>query len=137
MAQALIENTKKFKATPPGRVEIHHNGTGFIRDVCETEEEVLDDIKSYMATLPAYDPKFFRVADPADPKYPAEDLYSLVPLNPKRIYPMEEVLARLFDKSEHMEFNGTLDGDLQARQGGWIPLRLHRQQAGRSGKRLS
>lgn len=133
VAQALIENTKKFKATPPGRVEIHHNGTGFIRDVCDTEEEVLDDIKHYMATLPAYAPEFFRVAEPAEPKFPAEDLYSLVPLNPKRIYPMEEILARLFDNSEHMEFkpdygpemycglakmDGFLCGFIANRQGG-------------------
>ncbi|HYE69880.1 MAG TPA: carboxyl transferase domain-containing protein, partial [Anaerovoracaceae bacterium] len=103
VAEALIEATKKFKATPPGRVEIHHNGTGFIRDVCDTEEEVLDDIKRYMNTLPAYDPQFYRVADPAEPKYPASDLYSLIPLNPKRVYSMTEVLARLFDNSERME----------------------------------
>jgi glutaconyl-CoA decarboxylase len=104
VAQGLIENTRKLKATPPGRVEIHHNGTGFIRDVCDTEEEVLDDIKSYVETLPAYDPKFFRVAAPAEPKFPAGDLYSLVPLNPRRMYDMKEVLSRLFDNSEHMEF---------------------------------
>ena len=104
VAEALIENTKKFKATPPGRVEIHHDGTGFIRDVCDTEEEVLDDIKRYMDTLPAYDPKFFRVAEPAEPKFPAEDLYSLIPMNQRRTYDMTEVLARLFDSSEHMEF---------------------------------
>jgi glutaconyl-CoA decarboxylase len=104
VAEGLIENTRKFKATPPGRVEIHQNGTGFIRDVCETEEEVLDDIKRYMQTLPVYDPGFFRVAEPAEPKYPITDLYSLVPLNQKRTYLMHEVLARLFDNSEHMEY---------------------------------
>lgn len=104
VAEALIDATRKFKATPPGRVEIHHNGTGFIRDVCDTEEEVLDDIKKYMATLPAYDPKFFRVAEPAEPKFPASDLYSLIPINQKRVYSMHEVLARLFDNSEQMEF---------------------------------
>ncbi|MDD2483555.1 MAG: carboxyl transferase domain-containing protein [Eubacteriales bacterium] len=104
VAEALIEQTKKFKATPPGRIEIHQGETGFIRDVCDTEEEVLDDIKRYMGTLPAYDPTFFRVAEPAEPKYPAEDLYSLVPMNQKRTYSMTEVLARLFDNSEHMEF---------------------------------
>lgn len=104
VAEALIEQTKKFKATPPGRVEIHNGATGFIRDVCDTEEEVLDDIKRYMDTLPAYDPMFYRVAEPAEPKFPAEDLYSLIPFNQKRVYDMKEVLARLFDKSEHMEF---------------------------------
>lgn len=103
-AEALIEQTRKFKATPPGRVEIHHNGTGFMRDVCDTEEEVLDDIKSYMKDMPAYNPDFFRVAAPAEPKYPVSDLYSLVPANQKRSYSMPEVLARIFDNSEHMEF---------------------------------
>lgn len=104
VADALIAQTKKFKSTPPGRVEIHHNGTGFIRDVCDTEEEVLDDIKRYMGTLPAYDPQFFRVAEPAEPKFPASDLYSLIPFNQRRVYDMGEVLARVFDNSEHMEF---------------------------------
>lgn len=104
VAAGLIENTRKFKATPPGRVEIHHDETGFIRDVCDTEEEVLDRIKHYMGTIPAYDPTFFRVADPAEPKFPAEDLYSLIPANQKRTYDMHEVLARLFDSSEHLEF---------------------------------
>jgi glutaconyl-CoA decarboxylase len=104
VAESIIEATRAFKATPPGRVEIHHNTTGFIRDVCDTEEEVLDDIKHYMGTLPCYDPQFFRVEAPAEPKYPIEDLYSLVPLNQKRMYDMKEVLARLFDNSEHLEF---------------------------------
>ncbi|MDR2487086.1 MAG: glutaconyl-CoA decarboxylase subunit alpha [Clostridiales Family XIII bacterium] len=104
VAQGLITNTRALRATPPGRVEIHHGSTGFFRDVCDTEEELLDDIKRYMGTLPAYDPQFFRVAEPAEPKYSGEDLYSIVPLNPRRTYDMHEVLARLFDKSEHMEF---------------------------------
>ncbi|MDR0851971.1 MAG: glutaconyl-CoA decarboxylase subunit alpha, partial [Clostridiales Family XIII bacterium] len=104
VAQGLIENTRKFKATPPGRVEIHQGGTGFIRDVCDTEEEVLDDIKRYMDTLPAYDPAFFRVAPPAAPKYPGTDLYSIISFNQKRVYSMPDVLARLFDNSEHLEF---------------------------------
>ncbi len=103
-AQSLIEATRKFKSTPPGRVEIHHNGTGFMRDVCDSEQEVLDNIKRYMQGIPVYSPDFFRVADPAEPKYPAEDLYSLIPFNQRRVYSMAEVLARLFDNSEHMAF---------------------------------
>jgi glutaconyl-CoA decarboxylase len=104
VAAGLIKNTRAFRATPPGRVEIHQDSTGFVRDVCDTEEEVLDDIKRYVETLPSYDPTFFRVAEPAEPKYPGEDLYSLIPFNQKRNYSMPDVLARLFDNSEHMEF---------------------------------
>ncbi|MDR3072420.1 MAG: glutaconyl-CoA decarboxylase subunit alpha [Clostridiales Family XIII bacterium] len=104
VAAGLIKNTRALQATPPGRVEIHQGSTGFIRDVCETEEEVLDDIKRYMDTLPAYDPTFFRVAEPAEPKYPGEDLYSIIPFNQKRNYSMPDVLSRIFDNSEHLEF---------------------------------
>lgn len=103
-AEQLIDATRHYKEVPPGRVEIHYNGTGFFRDVCETEEAVLDKIKHYVQGLPAYNPDFFRVADPAEPKFPSTDLYSLVPFNQKRTYNMAEVLARLFDNSEHLEF---------------------------------
>ncbi len=103
-AEALINSTRGLKTTPPGRVEIHHDVTGFMREVCDTEEAVLDEIKKYMKAMPAYAPDFFRVADPAEPKFPASDFYSLVPFNQKRVYAMDEVLARLFDNSEHMEF---------------------------------
>ncbi len=103
-AEQLIEATRKFKSTPPGRVEIHYNGTGFFREACDTEEAVLDTIKKYIKDMPAYHPDFFRVADPAEPKFPAEDIYSLVPFNQKRGYQLREVLARLFDNSEHMEY---------------------------------
>jgi glutaconyl-CoA decarboxylase len=104
VANSLIDATRKFKSTPPGRVEIHHDVTGFFREVADTEEGVLDAIKKYMAAQPAFAPEFFQVAPPADPKYPGEDLYTLVPANQKRGYDIREVLARFFDSSEHFEY---------------------------------
>ncbi len=103
-AENLIEATQKLTSAPPGRAEIHYMNTGFFREICETEEKVLDKIKQYMKDMPAYHPDFFRVADPTEPKYPASDLYSLVPFNQRRVYNMKEILARLFDNSEHMEY---------------------------------
>jgi len=103
-AETLIEATRQFKQVPPGSVKIHHNETGFMRQVFDTEEGVLEAVKKCMAGMPLYDPSTFRVADPADPLYPAEDLNRIVPLNQKRVYTMEQVLARLFDGSEHMEY---------------------------------
>ena len=103
-AETLIEATRQFKQVPPGSVKIHHNETGFMRQVFDTEEGVLEAVKKCMAGMPLYDPSTFRVANPADPLYPAEDLNRIVPLNQKRVYTMEQVLARLFDGSEHMEY---------------------------------
>ena len=66
--------------------------------------EVLDALKEYMAEMPAYHPRFFRVAEPAEPKFPCRDLPSLIAFNQKAVYDFDEFLARLVDNSEHMEF---------------------------------
>jgi glutaconyl-CoA decarboxylase len=103
-AEQLIKAAKQFKVEPPGSVKIHHDETGFFRYVFEEEEPLLDALKDYMKDMPAYNPKFFRVAEPKEPKFPAEDLYRLVPFNQKQMYDFDEVLSRLVDGSEHMEF---------------------------------
>ncbi len=103
-AESLITAAKQYKAKPPGSVKIHHDETGFFRYVYEEETEVIDGLKSYMADIPAYNPKFFRVAAPKDPALSADDLYRLMPFNQKQIYSFEEILARLVDGSEHMEY---------------------------------
>jgi len=54
--------------------------------------------------MPAYDPAFFRVAEPKEPRFPADDINSIVAFNQKRSYNFDEMLARIFDNSEHMEF---------------------------------
>ena len=103
-AEEIIEATRHFKSVPPGSVNIHYNETGFFKAVYETESQVLDAIKEWMTYLPAYDPKFFRVAEPAEPKFSPVELNSIIPVNKKKIYAFEEVLARLTDNSEHLEF---------------------------------
>ena len=103
-AEQLIAAAKQFKVEPPGSTKIHYDETGFFRYVFEKEEEVLDGIKDYMKDMPAYNPKFFRVAEPKEPRFPQEDLYHLVPFNQKAMYNFDEILARLVDGSEHMEY---------------------------------
>lgn len=102
--EELIENTRGFSAKPPGRVETHYDKTGFFTHVYEEETEVLDGIMEYMDAIPAYKPKFFQVAEPAEPRFPSADLYSLLPFNQKEVYSFDEILARLVDGSEHMEY---------------------------------
>lgn len=103
-AEQLIEATRHFKAVPPGSVKIHYNETGFFKAVYESETDVLDAIKEWMNYLPAYNPKFFRVDEPAEPKFPPADLPSIIPVNTRAVYSFDDVLARLIDKSEHLEF---------------------------------
>lgn len=131
-AEQLIDATRHFKAVPPGSVGIHHDKTGFFRRVYETETGVLDGLMEYMADMPAYNPRFFRVADPVGPKLDPKDLDYIVPTNQKMVYDFDNVLAHLSDASEHMEFkpkygpeiytglikvNGFLCGAIGNRQG--------------------
>lgn len=103
-AEQIIEATKHFKQVPPGSVKIHYGETGFFKEVYDTEQEVLDALKRYVAMTPSYDPEFFRVDEPKEPKYPGEEIDHIVPFNQKRSYNFDEVLARIFDGSEHLEF---------------------------------
>lgn len=103
-AQAFIEATRGSKGKVPGRVETHFDHTAYFREVHETEQGVLDGIKDYMRMMPAYDPTMFRVAAPAEPKFPVEDLNRIIPANQKRPYDAIQVLARLTDSSEFMEY---------------------------------
>src|SRR5664280_1203920 len=103
-AEEIINATRHFKSVPPGSVKVHYDITGFFRAVFDEEKQVLDAIKDYMADLPAYNPRFFRVAVPAEPKYSPSEIASIVPVNKKRVYDFEQVLARLTDNSEHLEF---------------------------------
>ncbi len=104
MAEDLVEKAKSHKAKPPGSVKIHYDETGFFRYVYEKEEEVLDGLKDYMKEIPAYNPKFFRVAEPREPDFPEDDIMRLLPLAPKRTYDFDQILSRLVDGGEHSEF---------------------------------
>ncbi len=104
-AEELIKATRHFKAVPPGSVKVHYDSTGFFRAVFETETQVLDALKECMTDIPAYNPRFFRVAEPATPKYAPAEIASIVPLNQKAGYDFDNMLARLVDNSEQMEFH--------------------------------
>jgi glutaconyl-CoA decarboxylase len=103
-AEALIEATRHFKEVPPGSARIHYDETGFFTAVFEKETEILDALKGYMAEMPAYSPRFFQVAAPAEPKFDPKEIDFLVPMNQKAGYDFDNVLARLVDNSEHLEF---------------------------------
>ena len=131
-AKALIEATKNFKSKSPGRVETHFDKTAYFREVHDTERGVLDGIKEYMKMMPAYDPTMFRVAAPAAPKFPAEDLNKILPVNQKRQYDAKQILARLTDNSEFMEYRPDYGPEVFTglSQGRWFYRCLHWQQSG-------
>ena len=104
MLEEIIAKTKEFTGRQTGTVETHYDHTGFFSHVYEEETGVLNGIKEYMKGVPAYAPGFFRVAEPTAPRFSADDIYSLLPFNQRETYDFDQILARLVDGSEHMEF---------------------------------
>lgn len=103
-AEQIIEATSNTKAEIPGTIDVHYDETGFFREVYDTEEGVLEGIKRYMNYLPAYNLDFFRVDEPAEPVLDPEDLYSILPMNQKKIYNVYDIIGRLVDNSEFSEY---------------------------------
>ena len=104
-AEQIIDASKKSKGVDvPGTVSIHYNETGFFREVYSDEIGVLDGIKKYMDYLPAYDLEFFRVDEPREPALDPNDLYSILPMNQKKVYNIYDIIGRLVDNSEFSEY---------------------------------
>ena len=104
-AEEIIKNTVNAgKIDPPGAVNVHFAKTGFFREVYSGEEGVIAALKKYMDAMPAYNENFYRVADPMEPAFDAEDLYTNLNANQKQFYEVRNILGCLFDNSEFMEF---------------------------------
>jgi acetyl-CoA carboxylase carboxyltransferase component len=64
----------------------------------------------------------FERTEPREPFHPAEELYDVMPANPSREYDVRDVIARLVDASEFMEYKADYGRTLvcgYARLGGW------------------
>ena len=103
-ALAQIEATKGLRSDPPGSVAIHYGVTGFMREVYTEQEGVIAAIKKYVDMLPTYDLEFFRVDTPQSPALNEMELYDIVLNNKNRPYDMYNVIGRLFDGSQFMEY---------------------------------
>lgn len=103
-AKQIVEATSNIKAEVPGTIDIHFDETGFFREVYSDEVGVLEGIKKYMSYLPAYNLDFFRVDEPSEPALDTADLYSVLPMNQKKVYDVYDIIARLVDNSEFSEY---------------------------------
>ena len=75
-----------------------------MREVYDAQEGVIAGIKKYVDMLPSYDLEFFRVDTPQSPALNEMELYDIVLNNKNRPYDMYDVLARIFDGSQFMEY---------------------------------
>lgn len=87
-----------------GGADVHTRISGVSDHFAASEEEALERIREVMRHL--VQPATARVAlqTPEDPAYPAEELYGLIPADPRLPINAYEVIARLVDGSRFSEF---------------------------------
>lgn len=101
---------EEVSAEDLGGGEVHTRLSGVADHLADNDEHALEIVRSLFESLPPTQPigdgGFARPepATPEDPLYSPNELYSLVPSDPKRPMQMRELLARILDGSRLHEF---------------------------------
>lgn len=104
-AEKIIMTLQENTISEPGSAKIHYYGTNFFREIFDTEEGVLKAVRSYISRTPGYTADHFKIREyPRLPMLSAEDIYYLLPKNQQWAYDVRQVLARIFDGNEHIEY---------------------------------
>ena len=94
---------EEVSAEELGGADVHARESGLVDHVADDEAEALRLARRILLDwhLPARPPAPYRAEEPA---YDPEELYGLIPSNPRRRLPLREILARIVDASEFDEF---------------------------------
>ncbi len=92
-----------------GGGDVHTRLSGVADHLAETEQEALDKVREIVSHLEPHYAAAPRAVPlptqrPEDPLFPAEELYGVIPADPRQTYDVREVIARLVDGSRLTEF---------------------------------
>ena len=87
-----------------GGADVHTSISGVADHFAEDDRHALQIARDIVKHLNRAKTMPVAVRAPAEPKYPIEDLYGLVPKDTRRPFDIREVIARLVDGSEFQEF---------------------------------
>ena len=120
LVQAAIG--QKSTAEELGGAKMHAQISGTV-DFREPDDEAcLKRIRALADKMGAPDPPIFSHARPAEPLYPAEEIYGIFSGDASKQYDMREIIARLVDASTFEEYRREYGETLlcgYARIGGW------------------
>jgi 3-methylcrotonyl-CoA carboxylase beta subunit len=86
-----------------GGADVHASGSGLVDYVVDSEGEALALARQTILDW-HLEPRPAANGASAEPRYPAEELYGLIPRNPRKRLPTLDVLARLIDDSRFDPF---------------------------------
>ncbi|HET9252169.1 MAG TPA: carboxyl transferase domain-containing protein, partial [Candidatus Eisenbacteria bacterium] len=102
----LVKAATGEEVTPEdlGGAEVHSRVSGVTDHMAANEEEALHTVRDIVERLNTVKRVDLDLAEPADPLYPAEELYGVLPTDTKQPYDVREVIARIVDGSRFAEF---------------------------------
>ena len=95
---------EEISAEELGGGDLHSRKSGVTDHLAENDEHALTIVRDIVSHLGPVHPHGLPLKEPRPPKYPAEDLYSIIPDDVRAPYDVREVIARLVDGSEFHEF---------------------------------
>lgn len=102
-----------------GGADLHTRLSGVSDHLAENDRDALEICRSIVSTLGRKSGKLRR-AEIEEPLYPAEELYGLIPSNPRQMIEVREIIARLVDGSRFHEFKARYGPTLVCGFAHWI-----------------
>ncbi|CAI7677517.1 unnamed protein product [Penicillium manginii] len=93
-----------IEAEELGGAKVHATMTGLADQIATDEFDAIQKSREWVASLQMRAKPTLRLIEPAAPRYPAEDLLSLVNTDIRKPFDMSEVLLRLVDDSRLSTF---------------------------------
>lgn len=101
---------EEVSAEELGGGDVHTRLSGVADHLADTEVEALEKVREIVSHL--WNRRNLRwsihlpLEHPEDPLYPPDELYGIIPADPRQAYDVREIIARLVDGSRLSEFKG-------------------------------
>jgi len=87
-----------------GGGDVHTRLSGVVDHLAQNDSHALSIARSIVGNLNRIKPQQLALRPPAEPKYPAHELYGIIPSDTRKPFDVREVIARIVDGSEFDEF---------------------------------
>jgi 3-methylcrotonyl-CoA carboxylase beta subunit len=95
---------EEVSAEELGGAEVHSRQSGVTDYYATDDGHAIGTARRIIANLNQVRRSYLELRDPRDPLFPAEELYGIVPADPRTPYDVRDVIARVVDGSELDEF---------------------------------
>ena len=87
-----------------GGADVHSRQSGVTDYLAENDGHAIEIVRRLVGNLNSMRHPWLALRAPREPLYPATDLYGIVQANPRMLYDVREIIARIVDGSEFEEF---------------------------------